>query len=285
MAQFWEVLRQNGSTIESVEILTGMDPDQVLPKSYLVHADLPLFYYSEQTPPEDYVDISDFPNLTPRFRNLFIERRMTWRTFGAPDEPLPSWQDSAWRHGFWVSGLLFEAVDLKSKRIDELPRIALLRERMRGVAGDGVYDEGLRWCLVAYLYSANPKHYVYEGPLVVWFIPIREDGSVQTNKFGSGASLTRQPVGDGFKTGSAQSAYADAAIVYLLPALFVLTTLNSPLTSLVADRECRIGPRGKTFDADTERLQDLLSSAGKAMEEGLVRAMLTCRQHFFRNGD
>lgn len=283
MATFWQAVVNARLTDRGIERITGLSPHRVMPRSVLVHADRPLLFYTDETP-DEHVDLSDFPNLTPRFPAVFLERRLTWLTIGASKGPVPSWKDEAWRGGRWVSGLLVEAVDLERGGYVGRPRARTLRQSMSDVVGKEAFGDAIKWCLVIYLYSANPKNSVIEGPQVVWLIPVREDGTVQPNKLGEGPSLLRFPLGgamDELKTRPARLAYADAARVYLFPALFAYTTFNSPFTRLVKVEEHRPGPRGNTYNADTEELQELLTTVGGAKEHGIVRAMLTCRDRFF----
>lgn len=285
MAEFWQAIVKAKLTDKSIEFVTGLSPHKVIPRSTLVHADQPLFFYTEKTP-DEYVDLSDIPNLTPRFPAVFLERRLTWRVIDAPEEPLPSWRDEAWRRGGWLPGVLIEAVDLKRGGYVGRARARRLRQHLSGVVGKEAFGDSIKWCLVVYLYSANPKSSVIERPQVVWLIPIRKDGTVQPNKLGEGPSLTRIPVGgamDELRTFAAQSAYADAARVYLFPALFAYAALNSPLTRLVKVEGEGPGPKGKTYDVDTEQLEEVLTTVGRAKEHGIVRAMLICRDHFFQD--
>lgn len=93
---------------------------------------------------------------------------------------------------------------------------------------------------------------------------------------------TQTEVMDELETGPARSAYANAASVYLFPALFAYACFNSPLTRLVQDAKDSLGPKGKTYGADTEDLEEILTTVGKAKEHSIVHAMLTCRDSFRR---
>ncbi len=284
MAEFWRAVVDGKLTEEGIEDLTGRSPHKVMPKSALVHADEPLLFYTEETP-DEVVDLSDFPNLAPQFSATFIERTLTWRVLGAQGDPMPSWKDETWRQGRWVPGLLIEAVDLGRGGFVARARARRLREAMSGVAGDGAFAKDVKWSLVIYLYGANPQDARVEGPQVVWLIPVKKDGTVQPNRTGEGPSLTRVPLGGAMrelKTLPAQSAYADAARVYLYPALFAYAALNSPLTRPTKVETNGLGPRGNTYRTDTKELEEVLINVGGAKEHGLVRAMLTCRGHFFR---
>lgn len=282
MAAFWQAVVDAQLTDVGIEYITGKSPHKVMPRSTLVHADQPLLFYTEETP-DEYVDLGDFPNLTPRFSAVFLERRLTWQIVGSSEESVPSWRDKDWRRGRWVSGMLIEAVDLERSGYVAKARAKILRKTISGVVGKEAYGNAIKWCLVIYLYSTSPKSSIIEGPQVVWLIPIKKNGKVQPNKLGEGPSLTRIPLGgamDELRTMPAQLAYADAARAYLLPALFAYTTLNSPLTRLVKAEWNGVGPKGNMYDADTEKLEELLTTIGGAKEHGLVHAMLTCRDRF-----
>lgn len=281
MVWLYETLVHSGTSIQAPDLPCGRTVDEILTKAKLVHADLPLIYYHEETPDED-VKIEPFPNLAPRFRTFFIERRLTWRTVGSQKAPLPSWKDPAWRKGEWVSGMLFDAIDLRDDPLVGPAGRETLREFLSGVAGEGAYDEDVRWCLTAYLFCVNPGYPMPEGPVVYWLLPVREDGSVKPNLTGEAPTLVGIPLAPGLETLSAQSEYADAALAYLLPGLFVATVMNSPLTRLVPVGKGEAGPRGRTYDLDTDRLKQVLNEKGNAQQFGLCHALLKCRDHFFR---
>lgn len=283
MAAFWQAVVKARLTDVGIEYFTGLSPHKVMPRSVLVHADQPLLYYTDKTPYE-YVDLGDFPTLAPKFPAVFLERRLTWRTIGASDEPLPPWRDEAWRQGRWVTGLLMEAVDLERGGYAARKRARTLRKTMSDVAGEKVFGEDVKWSLVIYLYGENPKNPVVEGPQVTWLIPVRRDGTVQPNRVGEAPSLTRIPSGDSLealRTRPAQSAYADAARAYLFPALFAYSALNSPLTRLKKLDPSAPGPRGNTYEAETEKFEEVLTTVGEAEEHGVARAMLKCRDRLF----
>ena len=284
MAAFWQAVVKARLTDAGIEHFTGLSPHKVMPRSTLVHADQPLLYYTDKTPYE-YVDLGDFPTLAPTFPAVFLERRLTWRTIGTTDDLLPSWRDGTWRQGRWVTGLLMEAVDLERRGYAARKRARTLRKTMSGVAGEEIFgDDAAKWSLIIYLYGANPKNPVVEGPQVTWIIPVRKDGTVQPNKLGEAPSLTRIPSGDSLealRTRPAQSAYADAARAYLFPALFAYSALNSPLTRLTKAGPNEPGPRGNTYEADTEEFEEVLTTAGEAREHGVARAMLKCRDRLF----
>jgi hypothetical protein len=283
LASIYEALRWHGSSLE-VPHPYGRPFDELLSKATVVHVDSALDYWFFGTPPEEYFDIADFPNLAPRFGTLFIERREKWWAFNETVERPVRSEDRLWRHGLWHTGLLFEALDLGEDLRSGGSAYEELREALAVHIADRAYDEEVRWCLNIYLAGANPINPVAEGPLINWLSPVTADGSAEPHMTGRPSTLISYPLVGDVGASAAQRAWVDAALSYLLPALFGVTALNSPEARLIpAGRGCG-GPRGRTYDLDIDGLKTTLNDVGKAELFGLQRALHVCRDLFSRSG-
>lgn len=276
MGYIYDDLITHGMPYKVTGVPSGREPDKVLSEATVVHVDQVFDYYNRETPDEEYIDIGDFPNLVPRFRALFIERRLpNCLVFGG--EPLPSSQDQRWRQGRWYAGMLFEGVNLRKDPVVSRSGRRNLREVLSEQCGEAAHSEDVRWCLNVYLVCASPYGGPIEGPLVNWLLPIKQDGSIQANITGEGPTLISIPLVPEVEELAMQRAYVNSALAYLLPALFAFSTINSPVSRLISAEESR----NNIFDLELGQLKDDLDTKGNAGQFGLRRALTACRSSFF----
>lgn len=273
-----DLIHNGGMPYKFPDVPSGRTPDKVLSEAAVVHVDQAFDYYEMGTPDEKYIDVGDFPNLAPRFRALFIERRLP-KYLVFDGEPLSSYQDPRWWQGGWYSGLLFDCVSLNKDPVVTRAGRKNLRHTLAQQCGENAYSKDVRWCLSVYLVCASPYGGPTEGPLVNWLLPIKKDGSIQPNITGERPTLISMAMAPEAKELAMQRSYVTSALVYLLPTLFAFSAINSPESRLApAD-----GSRNKIFDLDISQLKDDLDTAGKANQPGfgLRRALTTCRSSFF----
>lgn len=280
MGSFYDCFSRYGLPF-GVEAPYGRAVDEALVGATVVHVDSALDYWYLETPEEERIEVADYPNLTPRFAVSLLERMCKDRYFdGQAPSHLP-WEDPLWARGMWHTGLLFEAIDLAQDLRSGAEGYEDLREDLAEHIGDRAYEEGVRWCLNIYLMGENRMNGVPLGPLVNWLLPVRSDGSPEPHISGRPATLMTCPITPDTTEYWGKRAFGDAALTYLLPALFAFTALNSPDVRLVATGK-GYKPRGRSYNLDLVRLKERLNAEGKAKEFALGRAMHVCRNRFFR---
>lgn len=264
--------------VEDAAVLPGLMA--MIYQAKVVHAGSVLDYFERsplETLPEG-IEIVDFPNLRPPCNTLFVEHGAPPALVMTSDPDPESFGDTLFEDGCWRHGCLIRSVDLEDEGVSP-SQIEWMRKTFARFCGDKAYTGQLRWVVAAYLFGASPLDGVVHGPLVSWFLAIREDGSVEREMSGWDAAIIGIPNARPDAAHVAQRKYEEiASAQYLSPTLFAIATMNSPHTKA---QPIFTPGSGIVYELNADRLQKILNVAGNAQDFGLRRAMQICKRHFF----